>query len=110
MFDVKTDSYNHLATMEHTVTFRLKHPAGSSAEADFLSAAEELAAIPGVKDFQIRRQVSPKNSHAFGISMHFDSDEDFRAYSNHPLHDAFVQERWITEVEDFQESDFEVMQ
>ncbi len=109
MFDVKTGSYNHLATMEHTVTFRLKHPAGSSAEADFLSAAEELAGIPGVKDFQIRRQVSPKNSHAFGISMHFDSDQDFQAYSKHPLHDAFVQERWIPEVEDFQEADFDAM-
>ena len=95
--------------MEHTVTFRLKHPAGSPKEADFLSAAEELAAIPGVNDFQIRRQVSPKNSHAFGISMHFDSDQDFQAYSKHPLHDAFVQERWIPEVEDFQESDFEVI-
>jgi len=96
--------------MEHTVTFRLKHPAGSPAEAGFLSAAEELAGIPGVKDFRIRRQVSPKNSHTFGLSIHFDSDEDFRAYSNHPLHDAFVQEHWIPEVEDFQESDFEVMQ
>jgi len=95
--------------MEHTVTFRLKHPAGSPAEAGFLSAAEELAGIPGVKDFRIRRQVSPKNSHTFGLSIHFDSDEDFRAYSNHPLHDAFVQERWITEVEDFQESDFKPM-
>lgn len=96
--------------MEHTVTFRLKHPVGSKKEADFLSAAEELAGIPGVKDFRIRRQVSPKNSHTFGLSIHFDSDEDFRAYSNHPLHDAFVQEHWIPEVEDFQESDFEVMQ
>ena len=95
--------------MEHTVTFRLKHPAGSPKEADFLSAAEELAGIPGVKDFRIRRQVSQKNSHTFGLSIHFDSDEDFRAYSNHPLHDAFVQERWITEVEDFQESDFKPM-
>ena len=96
--------------MEHTVTFRLKHSRGSPAEADFLSAAEELARIPGVKDFRIRRQVSPKNSHTFGISIHFDREEDFRAYSNHPLHDAFVQEHWIPEVEDFQESDFEVMQ
>ena len=73
------------------------------------SAAEELAAIPRVKDFRIRRQVSPKNSHAFGISMHFDTDQDFQAYSKHPLHDAFVQERWIPEVEDFQEADFEVI-
>jgi heme-degrading monooxygenase HmoA len=93
--------------MEHTVTFRLKHPAGSPKEADFLSTAGKLAAIPGVRDFQIRRQVSPKNSHAFGISMHFDSDEAFQAYCRHSLHDAFVQERWIPEVEDFQEADFE---
>jgi len=71
---------------------------------------EELAEIPGVKNFRIRRQVSPKNSHAFGISMHFDSDEGFQAYCRHPLHHAFVQERWIPEVDDFQESDFEVMQ
>ena len=95
--------------MEHTVTFRLKHPTGSPKEADFLSAAEELAGIPRVIDFQIRHQVSPKNSHTFGISMHFDSDEDFQVYSRHPLHDAFVRERWIPEVEDFQESDFEVI-
>ena len=95
--------------MEHTVTLRLKHAAGSPAEADFLSAAGELSAIPGVRDFQIRGQVSPKNFHAFGISMHFDSDEDFQAYCRHPLHDAFVRERWIPEVEDFQESDFEVI-
>ena len=95
--------------MEHTVTFRLKHSTGSPAETDFLSALAELAEIPGVKNFRIRRQVSPKNSHTFGLSIYFDSDEDFRAYSNHPLHDAFVQKRWITEVEDFQESDFEAM-
>ena len=83
---------------------------GLRKEADFLSAAEDLAGIPGVKDFRIRRQVSPKNSHTFGISIHFDREEDFQAYSKHPLHDAFVQEHWIPEVEDFQESDFEVMQ
>jgi heme-degrading monooxygenase HmoA len=96
--------------MEHTVTFRLKHPAGSPAEADFLAEAEELAGIPGVQDFRIRRQVSPKNSHAFGISIHFENEVDFQTYSNHPLHDAFVQEHWIPEVEDFQEADFEIIQ
>ena len=89
-------------SMEHTVTFRLKHPTGSYAETDFLLALEELAEIPGVKNFRIRRQVSPKYSHTFGLSIYFDSDEDFRSYSNHPLHDAFFQEHWITEVEDFQ--------
>ena len=82
---------------------------GSPEEIDFLSALEKLAEIPRVKNFHIRRQVSPKNSHTFGLSIHFDYDEEFWAYSNHPLHDTFIQERWITEVEDFQESDFEAM-
>jgi hypothetical protein len=95
--------------MEHTVTFRLKHDSGSPAESEFLSAAAELAAIPGVTDFQIRRQVSPKNSHTFGISMKFDSDEEFQAYCNHPLHNEFVEQRWIPEVEDFQEADFDIL-
>jgi hypothetical protein len=94
--------------MEHTVTFRLKHAAGSAPETEFLSAAAELAAIPGVKDFQIRRQISPKNDHAFGISMQFDTDDEFQDYCNHPLHTTFVQERWIPEVEEFQEADFEM--
>jgi heme-degrading monooxygenase HmoA len=93
--------------MEHTVTFRLRHAKGSAAEADFLSAVAEVASIPGVKDFQIRRQVSVKNSHTFGISMKFDSVEDFQFYSNHPLHNEFVEKRWKPEVEDFQEADFE---
>ena len=93
--------------MEHTVTFRLKHAAGSSAESDFLTAAAELATIPGVMDFLIRRQVSPKNAHTFGISMNFNSDDEFQAYCDHPLHCEFVEKRWIPEVEDFQEADFD---
>ena len=93
--------------IEHTVTFRLKHAAGSKEEASFLDAATELMSIPGVQDFQLRRQTSPKNSHTFGISMRFDSAAQYQAYNDHPLHVRFVQQRWINEVVDFQESDFE---
>jgi hypothetical protein len=95
--------------MEHTVNFRLKHAADSAAETEFLSAARGLASIPGVGDFRIRRQVSPKNSHTFGISMRFDRPADFQAYLDHPLHVEFVENRWIPEVEDFQEADFETL-
>ncbi|MFT5131418.1 MAG: hypothetical protein ACI8W8_005054 [Rhodothermales bacterium] len=93
--------------MEHTVTFHLKHASGSSAEAEFLAAAAELAAIPGVEDFQIRRQVSPKNAHTFGMSMTFARDAYFQAYCSHPSHSEFVEKRWLAEVDDFQEADFE---
>ncbi|WP_417734334.1 Dabb family protein [Rosistilla oblonga] len=93
--------------IEHTVTFQLSHPAGSAAESDFLAAAAELASIPNVHNFQIRRQTSPKNPHRFGISMWFETAEHFAAYCDHPAHFEFVQERWLKEVTDFQESDFE---
>ncbi|QDV68919.1 Stress responsive A/B Barrel Domain protein [Rosistilla carotiformis] len=93
--------------IEHTVTFQLKHPAGSPEEGAFLAAASELAAIPNVHKFQIRRQTSPKNSHRFGISMWFENADHFAAYCDHPAHVDFVQQRWLNEVVDFQESDFE---
>ncbi len=92
--------------IEHTVTFRLKHPAGSPGETAFLQAAAALAAIPGVQDFAIRRQVSPKWDHTFGITMKFSTQADYDAYSAHPDHTAFVQTRWLPEVAAFQEADF----
>mgnify|MGYP003137001483 FL=1 len=96
--------------IEHTVTFRLKHPHGSEAETTFLSAAAALAEIPDVKDFVIRRQTSPKNQHTFGISMWFDTQEQYDFYSNHPAHQTFIQEHWLTSVDDFQEADFEPLE
>ena len=93
--------------IEHTVTFRLNHAAGSLEESAFLNAAAELASISGVKDFQIRRQTSSKHSHTFGISMWFATQSQYLAYNEHPAHVAFVQERWLGEVAEFQEADFE---
>ncbi|QDV25495.1 Dabb family protein [Aureliella helgolandensis] len=93
--------------IEHTVTFRLLHSQGSPEEADFLNAASELTAIPGVQHFQIRRQSSSKNPHTFGISMQFETHREYLAYCEHPAHVDFVQQRWLTEVAEFQEADFE---
>jgi hypothetical protein len=92
--------------IEHTVTFRLRHAPGSPAESAFLAAAHELAAIPGVRDFAIRRQVSPKYDHSFGITMRFADQAAYDLYNSHPLHMAFVRDRWASEVAVFQEADF----
>ena len=92
--------------IEHTVTFSLIHPAGSPEESGFLAAARELAAIPGVSDFLIRRQVSEKHPHACGITMRFSSRDDYDSYNAHPLHQSFVRDRWLVEVTEFQEADF----
>ena len=92
--------------IEHTVTFSLKHQPNSDEERAFLAAAGKLAAIRGVNDFAIRRQVSGKHPHAFGITMRFTSQADLDGYNADPIHSAFVEERWLKEVEAFQEADF----
>jgi hypothetical protein len=92
--------------VRHTVVFRLKHPEASEAEAGFLEAAAALAAIPGVEDFQILDEVSPKNSYRFGISMEFADQGAYDGYNAHPDHVAFVEGRWLPEVEEFLEVDY----
>ncbi len=96
--------------IRHTVTFSLRHPAGSAAEIDFLKAACALATIPGVQKFECLRQTSTKTNFTFGLSMEFDDALAYASYSTHPDHDAFVQQRWIPEVSEFLELDYEVME
>ena len=93
--------------IRHTVVFKLKHAAGSESERDFLRAARKLAAIATVKKFECLRQVSKKNTYAFGLSMEFSSPQDYQTYNAHPDHVHFVQTRWIPEVSDFMEIDYE---
>jgi Stress responsive A/B Barrel Domain len=93
--------------IRHTVVFTLSHPEGSPAEADFLAAARALAAIPGVEAFELLRETSPKNAYRFGISMEFAGPEAYVAYNEHPDHVRFVNERWLAEVADFLEVDYE---
>jgi hypothetical protein len=93
--------------IRHTVAFTLAHAEGSSEESDFLAAAARLAAIPGVEAFEILRETSPKNAYRFGISMEFAGGAAYHAYNEHPDHVRFVQERWLVEVTDFLEIDYE---
>ena len=93
----------------HTVVFKLKHPIGSDAEADFLAAASILAEIDGVEKFEKLKQVGSKNHYKFGLSMEFADEAAFQFYNTHPLHEKFVNERWIPEVAEFMEIDYLVM-
>jgi len=92
--------------IRHTVAFRLKHPQGSAEEASFLSVGRELATIPGVEKFEQLRQVSLKNDFHFGYSMEFADEAAFQVYNDHPVHVAYVRDRWIPEVEAFAEADY----
>ena len=92
--------------IRHTVVFNLKHATGSAEEKKFLEDALVLAEIPVVGTFERLRQVSPKNSFSFGFSMEFDDQAAYDTYNIHPLHVAFVRDRWLVEVTDFMESDY----
>ena len=92
--------------MRHTVVFKLKHPAGSELELDFLRSAQKLPEIPKVKNFECLRQISEKNDYDFGLSIEFDSADDYEFYNQHPLRVEFVQTRWTPEVIDFMEIDY----
>ncbi len=92
--------------IQHTVVFRLQHPAGSAEEASFLAAARTLAAIPGVEQFEAMRQVSAKNEYQFGLSMKFADKRAYKSYDLHPAHIAFVRDRWLPEVAAFMEIDY----
>ena len=92
--------------IRHTVAFTLGHAPGSEDERDFLAAAAELAAIPGVEAFELLDEVSPKNGFRFGISMEFANRPAYDGYNGHPDHVRFVSERWVPEVRDFLELDY----
>jgi hypothetical protein len=92
--------------IRHTVAFRLHHAPGSLEELDFLTAARALADIPGVEAFEQLRQTSAKNDFAFGFSMEFADRAAYDGYNEHPVHTAFVADRWVPEVADFLEIDY----
>jgi hypothetical protein len=92
--------------IRHTVSFRLRHPAGSDAEREFLEAAARLGQIPGVEAFDVLAEVSPKNAFRFGISMEFADAAAYEAYNMHPEHVRFVEKRWQAEVDEFLEVDY----
>ena len=92
--------------IRHTAVFRLKHKARSPAEENFLEALAQLQSIPGVEQFEIMRQVSPKCEFDFGVAMVFKDQAAYTHYNEHPAHTAFVQTRWLPEVAAFTEIDY----
>lgn len=94
-------------TIQHTVVFKLRYESGSDEERDFLDTARrELVSIPEVENFSINRQISQKSNLTWQFSMYFTSQEAYDAYNGHPRHIAFVNSRWVPDVETFQEYDF----
>lgn len=92
--------------LRHSVVFTLRHDGGSPEAQRFFSALRALAAIEGVEELEVVREVSPKNSYQFGVTMEFADRATYDAYSAHPDHVAFVRDRWDVDVADYLEVDF----
>jgi hypothetical protein len=90
----------------HTVQFRFKPGVSESDIAAFMEALQGLSVIPGVQDFGIFQQVSPGNSYAYLATMKFRTQEEYRTYSGHPQHLAFIHDQWIPKIEAFLEGDY----
>jgi heme-degrading monooxygenase HmoA len=89
----------------HSVFLKLKHAKNSEQETRFLKAARDLQDIPGVQNFKVLKQTSAKNNFDYGLSMDFENQSDYDAYSGHPDHEKFIQDFWIPDVADFLEID-----
>jgi heme-degrading monooxygenase HmoA len=92
--------------IRHSVAFTLVHEEGSEHERGFLEAVSRLASIPGVEEFELFDEVSPKNDYRFALSMEFRDQRAYSGYNEHPDHVHFVQERWLPEVREFLELDY----
>ncbi len=92
--------------IRHMALFTLKHPIASQEAEQFLQDGQRiLSAIPVVEHFEALRQVSAKTDFDFCFSMEFADQAAYDAYNEHPEHQRFVEKRWKTEVERFQEID-----
>jgi Stress responsive A/B Barrel Domain len=76
--------------IRHSVILKLKSDINSEDKQTFFDAVDKLAAIPDVKKFEVLKQISPKNKFEYGISMEFDTQEQYDIYSNHTDHQVFI--------------------
>ena len=106
---VKSENGNlQKGEIQHMVIFNLSYPKESSEAKKFIEDGTRiLSGIPVVNNFQAFNQVSKKNSYQFGFSMVFANQSDYDVYNKHPEHLEFVQNRWMKEVREFLEIDFE---
>jgi hypothetical protein len=96
------------ARIRHLVVFTLRHEEDSPEAQAFFEALKALAAIDGVEELEVVRQVGIKNSYQFAVTMEFANPAVYEAYNGHPTHVAFVRDRWLADVTDFMEIDLAV--
>ena len=93
--------------IRHSVILTLKSSLSPADKLEYFAAVDELKLIPGVRKFEVLKQISTKNPFEYGISMEFENQEAYDVYTGHSLHTAFVEKYWAACVEDFLEIDYQ---
>lgn len=88
----------------HSVIFKFKKEVKAEEKQRFFEAVDTLENIEGVQQFEVLEQISPKNAFQFGISMAFESESEYKFYSEHPKHEYFIHH--LKYVDDFLEIDY----
>ncbi len=92
--------------LHHSVFLTFKSTTTESEIAYFIKESRKLAQIPGVQNLQVLEEFNATNPFTHGLGMDFEDQAAYDFYSNHPIHNRFVQEVWIPRVEKWQEIDF----
>ena len=96
-------------SIKHMVIFSLKDTDQANVEYFLDHSRKVLSNIPGVKDFEVSKQVSLKNSFQYGFSMLFGDEAKYKAYNEHPDHIDYVKNIWLNYVKEFLEIDFKLI-
>ncbi len=89
------------------VMFCLKHDKGSIEEKKFLQDSESiLGSIPGVKNFEVLRQISSDIDYDFGIAVEFDNKVAYEKFNTYSTHVKYGEQRWTKEVVRFMKMEF----
>ncbi len=92
--------------LHHSVFLTFKSTTSESEIAYFIEESRKLAQIPAVQNLQDLEEFNATNPFTHGLGMDFEDQAAYDFYSNHPIHNRFVQEVWIPRVEKWQEIDF----
>jgi heme-degrading monooxygenase HmoA len=95
--------------IRHSVILTLKSSLSPADKLQYFAAVNELKQIPGVRKFEVLKQISAKNPFEYCISMEFENQQACDLYTNHALHLAFVEKYWAASVEDFLEIDYQFL-
>ncbi|MHA8092699.1 Dabb family protein [Aquirufa regiilacus] len=92
--------------LHHSVFLKFKSETSLEEQAYFIAESRKLAQIPGVMNLQVLEEFNATNLYTHGLGMDFEDQAAYDVYSNHPLHNRFVQEVWLPRVEKWQEIDY----